>query len=117
MKTPTPVCDRCGRAAHFRFARTEAAPTLRCWRHAVLYGPVWRRALAVSAVVGTTLFLINQLDVVLSGKVTPLVVLKIVLTYAVPFLVSTYSALEISRLRTTKTALTHPPSATPGEAA
>jgi hypothetical protein len=57
---------------------------LRCWRHAVFYGPVVRRALEIAAVVGTALFLINQLDVVLSGKVTPLVVLKIVLTYVAP---------------------------------
>jgi hypothetical protein len=99
MKTQTPVCDICGRLARFRFANLGSTPALRCWRHAVFYGPVFRRALQVAAVVGTLLFLINQLDVVLSGKVTPLVVLKIVLTYLVPFLVSTYSALEINRLR------------------
>ena len=100
MTTDAPICDACGRIAHFRFAGAGAKPDLRCWRHAVFYGPVFRRALQVSAVVGTILFLINQLDVVLSGHVTPLVVLKIVLTYLVPFLVSTYSALEINRLRT-----------------
>ena len=101
MNTQTPVCALCGRPAHFRFASggPDSTPTLRCWRHAVFYGPVVRRALQVSAVVGTLLFLINQLDVVLSSKVTPLVVLKIGLTYLVPFLVSTYSALEINRLR------------------
>ncbi len=56
------------------------------------------RAAAVAAVVGTLLFAINQLDVVLAGTVTAGVGLKIALTYAVPYSVSTYSALEVSRL-------------------
>ncbi len=117
MNTQTPVCALCGRPARFRFASAGPTPALRCWRHAAFYGPVFRRALEVAAVVGTILFLINQLDVVLSGKVTPLVALKIVLTYLVPFLVSTYSALEINRLH--KPALTpgNVPPATPGAAA
>jgi hypothetical protein len=54
------------------------------------------RALAVGLVVGTLLFAINQLDVVLSGAITPLIVAKIALTYLVPYSVSTYSALEVS---------------------
>ncbi|HEV8534899.1 MAG TPA: nitrate/nitrite transporter NrtS [Candidatus Limnocylindria bacterium] len=57
------------------------------------------RALAVAAVVGTILFAINQLDVVFSGQLTPLVAAKVALTYAVPYSVSTYSALEVNRLR------------------
>lgn len=81
------------------------------------YGPVVRRARAVAAVVGTILFLINQLDVVLRGQVTPLVVLKIALTYVAPFLVSTYSALDINRLRPDRVVPGRPPSATPGAAA
>src|SRR5258707_11863770 len=72
MKTDVPVCDRCMRIAQFRFARAGAPPTLRCWRHAVFYGPVFRRALQVAAVVGTILFAINQLNVVLSGGGTPI---------------------------------------------
>lgn len=57
------------------------------------------RALRVAAVVGTILFVINQLDVVASGTLTALVAGKIALTYAVPYSVSTYSALEVNRLR------------------
>jgi hypothetical protein len=53
----------------------------------------------VAAVVGTILFAINQADVVLGGHLTPLVAAKIALTYLVPYSVSTYSALEINRLR------------------
>ena len=99
MKEATFTCDVCGSPARFRFGGSGGRPALRCWRHAILYEPVFRRALTVAAVIGTILFLINQLDVVVSGKVTALVVLKIALTYVVPFLVSTYSALEINRLR------------------
>ncbi len=114
MKTQTPVCDICRRPARFRFASAGPTPALRCWLHAAFYGPVFRRALQVALVVGTILFIINQLDVVLSGMVTPLVVLKIVLTYLVPFLVSTYSALEINRLRPATSALREPPPEMPG---
>jgi hypothetical protein len=71
MSAPLPLCDCSRRVAHFRFAGTGTTPVLRCWRHAVFYDPVFRQALKVSAVIGTTLFLINQLDVVLSGEVTP----------------------------------------------
>lgn len=45
---------------------------------------------AVAIVVGTTLNLINQGDVILVGMVPNIP--KLALTYAVPFLVSTYGA-------------------------
>jgi len=57
------------------------------------------RALRVALIVGVVLFAINQLDVVLRGDVTPAVVAKIVLTFLVPYSVSTYSSLQASRLR------------------
>jgi hypothetical protein len=53
----------------------------------------------VALVVGVVLFAINQLDVVLRGGTTPLVLAKIALTFFVPYAVSTYSALEVNRLR------------------
>jgi len=56
------------------------------------------RAIRVALVVGIALFLINQLDVVVSGGLTSLVVAKIALTFLVPYSVSTYSALQVSRL-------------------
>lgn len=90
-------CERCGRAATYRFA-TPAGDHARCPRHAVVYPAVFRRAVRVALVVGTLLFAINQLDVVLRGDLAPLVAFKIALTYLVPFSVSTYSALQINRL-------------------
>jgi hypothetical protein len=103
-RTPVPgavVCDlaTCGRLARYAFPRPEGAPALRCGRHAPAYGPVFRQALRVAAIVGTLLFAINQGDVVLRGHATPLVVVKVALTYLVPFGVSTYSALGVNRLR------------------
>ncbi|MDP9355501.1 MAG: nitrate/nitrite transporter NrtS [Chloroflexota bacterium] len=72
--------------------------TVRCRWHALGYGPVRRRALRVAGIVGTVLVLINQADVIVDGQLTPGVAAKIALTYLVPFAVSTYSALAISRL-------------------
>ena len=57
-----------------------------------------RRAISVAIVVGTILVAINQADVLLGGHVSALVIAKIVLTYVVPFSVSTYSALAANRL-------------------
>ena len=71
---------------------------VRCLRHAILYPRVRDRALRVAAVVGVALFAINQLDVVLTTGITPLVAAKMALTFAVPYSVSTYSALQVSRL-------------------
>lgn len=115
MQKDALTCDLCGRPAHYRFAAaTGAAPALRCWHHGLVYGPVVRRSLQVAAVVGTILFVINQLDVVLSGKVTPVVLLKIVLTYLVPYLVATYSALAINTLHAARALPSHAPPTTPG---
>ncbi|MCW5773110.1 MAG: nitrate/nitrite transporter NrtS [Rhodospirillaceae bacterium] len=49
-----------------------------------------RRSLVIAAIVGTILNLINQGDALLGGL--PLVAWKLVLTYCVPYCVSTYGA-------------------------
>ena len=59
--------------------------------------PIARKAAQTAAVVGTVLTAINQGDALLSHHVTALLLWKIPLTYAVPYLVSTYGALSISR--------------------
>ncbi|MGE0410304.1 MAG: nitrate/nitrite transporter NrtS [Amphiplicatus sp.] len=53
------------------------------------------RAAVVAVIVGTLLNLINQGDALLSGGEVS--VLKIVLTYLVPFVVSTHGALMAHR--------------------
>ncbi|HUG13699.1 MAG TPA: nitrate/nitrite transporter NrtS [Thermomicrobiales bacterium] len=91
-------CEQCARSATYRFATPAGESHARCLRHAVLYPAVFRHAVRVALIVGAMLFAINQLDVVLRGDLTPLVAAKIALTFAVPFCVSTYSALQINRL-------------------
>jgi hypothetical protein len=79
-----------------------AGPTWSSWREAavvVRYRPHLRRTIGVALVVGTILFLINQLDVVLAGDVAPRTYLKIGLTYVVPFCVANYGILIASRRR------------------
>jgi hypothetical protein len=61
------------------------------WQCALSDG-VPRRSLWVAAVVGTILNLINQGDAMLAGG--PINWAKIALTYAVPYLVSTYGAVS-----------------------
>ena len=65
----------------------------------VLHPGHLRKTVAVALVVGTVLFFINQLDVVLSHHVTTLTWLKVALTYVVPFCVSNYGVLVATRRR------------------
>ncbi|HET7700544.1 MAG TPA: nitrate/nitrite transporter NrtS [Candidatus Limnocylindria bacterium] len=77
---------------------SAGGPAPRCTRHAVVFPAVRDRAVRVAAVVGTVLFAINQLDVVARDGLTALTAAKIALTFAVPYAVSTYSALQVNRL-------------------
>src|SRR5262249_42146771 len=91
----------CANRARYQFAAGVETPQVRCLLHALGYAPVRDRAIRVALLVGSILFVINQLDVVLSGQVNALVAAKIGLTYLVPYSVSTYSALAANRLRST----------------
>lgn len=72
-------------------SRDLPSPT---WRTAsdipavVLHRPHLRRTLLTTVVVGSVLFAINQLDVVMNGDATTVTWIKVVLTYVVPFVVS-----------------------------
>ena len=77
-------------------------PTWTRWGEAprvVAYWPHLRRTLVIAAIVGTILFSINQLDVVVRGKATAVVWLKSGLTYLVPFCVSNAGVLVASHRR------------------
>lgn len=52
------------------------------------------RSAKVSALVGTILTLINQGDLLLAGDFSSTPVAKILLTYCVPYLVSTYASVS-----------------------
>ncbi len=75
-------------------------PTWSRWPQApavVLHRAHLKRTLLIALVVGTVLFCINQLDVVIHGGATRVVWLKAALTYAVPFVVSNLGVLTASR--------------------
>ena len=80
----------------------NGAPEWSTWRQApavVLYRPHLHKTIRIALVVGTVLFAINQLDVVLRGAATPLVWFKVAVTYLVPFCVSNLGILIASRRR------------------
>ena len=54
------------------------------------------RTVSVAFVVGTILFAINQLDVVLAGDATTTIWVKTASTYLVPFFVANYGILTAS---------------------
>jgi hypothetical protein len=83
-------------------AAATRSPKWSTWREAirvVLHPAYLRRTVAIAVVVGTVLFAINQLDVVIRGNATTLVWLKSAVTYLVPFGVSNAGVLVASRRR------------------
>jgi len=52
------------------------------------------RGLKFSMVVGTILVLINQSDIILQGQADALIWTKVLLTYTVPYIVSTLSSVQ-----------------------
>jgi hypothetical protein len=65
------------------------------WKLALLYAlsaGVPQRSLWVALIVGTILNLINQGDALIAGR--PIDIVKLVLTYLVPYFVSTYGAVS-----------------------
>lgn len=51
------------------------------------------RAVKISFIIGTLLIIINQADMIIAGNMPPL--WKIILTYLVPFSVSSYSSAKL----------------------
>ena len=79
----------------------QTQPTWTTWHeaaHVVLYRPHLRKTVAIALVVGSVLFCINQLDVVLRGDATTMVWIKSAVTYLVPFAVSNVGVLVASRV-------------------
>jgi hypothetical protein len=76
-------------------------PTWETWRQAlgvVFYRPHLRKTATIALVVGTVLFCINQLDVVLRGDATAAVWVKTAVTFLVPFCVSNAGVLVATRV-------------------
>jgi hypothetical protein len=78
----------------------DARPAWSTWREAaavIAYRQHLRKTTRVALLVGTVIFAINQLDVVLAHKATAATYLKGALTYLVPFAVSNYGILLATR--------------------
>jgi hypothetical protein len=67
------------------------------WIRLALRKDILARGLKIGAVVGTLLTAINYGDVLIAGEVLPLMYWKILMTYCVPFCVSTYASVEAAR--------------------
>lgn len=93
---PAPVRGVCHRPLRPGYRPRGGAP--RCGRYAPFHRLVLQRSLITALVVGTVLTAINQGDRLVRGDVTTAVLLKMALTYRVPFLVSTSGALGAGRL-------------------
>lgn len=79
----------------------EQLPSWTAWREAVgvvCHRPHLRSTLSIALVVGTVLFCINQLDVVVAGDANAVVWFKSAVTYVVPFAVSNAGVLVASRV-------------------
>lgn len=79
-----------------------AIPTWATWREAlgvIRYRPHLVRTIRITFIVGTILFVINQLDVVVHGKATAFVWFKVALTFCVPFCVSNLGILVATSRR------------------
>lgn len=83
--------------ARFRFVRKGAARQL-CLRHAIVHKPLVLTAATTALVVGTILTAINQGNLIVHGTFPAILAWKVPLTYCVPYCVSTWSALRISRI-------------------
>ena len=91
--------------------QSRVEPTWDRWRDApavVFYPPHLRRTAAIALFVGTVLFAINQLDVVVRGDATTVVWVKVAVTYVVPFCVSNAGVLVASRRRAPVETPDHP---------
>ena len=63
-----------------------------------------RSTLTIAFIVGTVLFMVNQLDVVIKGSATAVTWIKIAVTYVVPFVVSNLGILTATRRVSTRDA-------------
>lgn len=100
VSSPTQLLCLPDRSYRTSMTGESIAPTWSDWRGAiqvVLYGPHIRKTSLVAFVVGSVLFAINHLDVVLRGQATREVWVKATVTYLVPFCTSNIGILVATR--------------------
>ena len=67
------------------------------WWHLAMQKETIKRSIKTSALVGTILALINYGDVIWTGQLSFSDIMKIALTYTVPYLVSTSASISAAR--------------------
>lgn len=67
------------------------------WFRLAVRKDIFARGLKIGVVVGTLLTAINYGDVLIAGEFMPVMYWKTLLTYCVPFCVSTYASVEAAR--------------------
>lgn len=67
------------------------------WLRLAFHRATVRRALLTAVLVGPVLVAINQGEAILAGQLSALVVARIALTFAVPYVVSTVSSVATRR--------------------
>jgi hypothetical protein len=75
--------------------RQDGDQSGKTWLQHSLQPDIAGRGLKVALIVGTVLTAINQGDVLAGSVVTPGVLIKILLNYFVPYIVSVYAELEV----------------------
>jgi len=88
------ICTNCSRVVPAPYRLNDSARCLRC---SVQDRQLVRRSLTIAAVVGTFLVAINQGNRLLDGSAGADLYWKIPLTYFVPYVVATVSALLNAR--------------------
>ena len=67
---------------------------MKAWLAVASEPHIYKRSFKVSMIVGTILVLINQSELIFSGQLSWALMLKIGLTYCVPYSVSTHASVE-----------------------
>lgn len=70
---------------------------MKSWLALALRPDIRRRGTKVALIVGTVLTAINQGDLIVSGTISAATITKMLLTYCVPYCVSTYAGVEALR--------------------
>ncbi len=72
---------------------------MQSWISTACEKTIWLRALRISLIVGSLLMAINHGDLIITGAMESDHWVKVLLTYSVPFSVSTYSSVASCRVR------------------
>jgi len=74
-----------------------SVPVKENWLHTAMRPEVMRRSRRLALLVGTILILVNYADRVVTGAIVPMDYVKMLMTYFVPYGVTTYASVSAIR--------------------